>query len=37
MGFGGMRYLEVNYNDGEWIDFLDEHNNDLTEFYKQSE
>ncbi|MBQ7374676.1 MAG: hypothetical protein IJW61_01730 [Clostridia bacterium] len=37
MGFGGMRYLEVNYNDGEWTDFLDDHNNDLTEFYKQSE
>ncbi len=37
MGFGGMRYLEVNYNDGEWTDFLEEHNNDLTEFYKQSE
>ena len=37
MGFGGMRYLEVNYNDGEWADFLEDHNNDLTEFYKQSE
>ena len=37
MGFGGMRYLEVNYNDGEWAEFLTKYNNDLTEFYKQSE
>ena len=37
MGFGGIRYMEVNYNDGEWADFLEDHNNDLTEFYKQSE
>ena len=37
MGFGGMRYLEVNYNDGQWAEFLTKYNNDLTEFYKQSE
>ncbi|MBP3332679.1 MAG: hypothetical protein J6M35_01385, partial [Clostridia bacterium] len=37
MGFGGMRYMEVNYTDAEWTQFLKDHNNDLTEEYKKSE
>ena len=37
MGFGGLRYIVVNYTDAEWTQFVQEHNNDLSEFYKQSE
>ena len=37
MGFGGLRYMEVNYTDAEWTQFLKDHNNDLTEEYKKSE
>lgn len=37
MGFGGIRYMEVNYTDAEWTDYVKAHNNDLTEEYKKSE
>ena len=37
MGFGGMRYMEVNYTDAEWADFVAQNNNDLSEEYKKSE
>ena len=36
MGFGGMKYLQYDYTDAEWAQFLKEHNNDLSEFYKKS-
>ncbi|MBQ5661677.1 MAG: hypothetical protein IIV17_01415 [Clostridia bacterium] len=37
MGFGGMRYLEANYSDGEWEEFLRANNRDLTNEYKKTE
>ena len=37
MSFGGLRYIEVNYTDAEWTDYVKAHNNDLTEEYKKSE
>jgi len=37
MGFGGIRYMEVNYTDEEWADFVKANNNDLSEEYKKSE
>ena len=37
MGFGGMRYIEVNYTDAEWTDFVAQNNNDLSAEYKKSE
>ena len=37
MGFGGIRYMEVNYTDAEWADFVKANNNDLSEEYKKSE
>lgn len=37
MSFGGLRYMEVNYTDEEWAQFVTEHNNDLSEEYKKSE
>ena len=37
MGFGGLRYIEVNYTDEEWTAFVAENNNDLTAEYKKSE
>ena len=37
MGFGGMRYMEVNYTDAEWADFVAQNNNDLSAEYKKSE
>ncbi len=37
MGFGGLRYIEVNYTDAEWADFVKANNNDLSEEYKKSE
>lgn len=36
MGFGGIRYLQVNYNDGEWAKFVKSNNNDLTSEYKKA-
>jgi hypothetical protein len=37
MGFGGLRYMVVNYTDAEWKEFVKANNNDLTEEYKKSE
>ena len=37
MGFGGIRYMEVNYTDSEWTEYVKANNNDLTEEYKKSE
>ena len=37
MGFGGYRYLEVNYTDAEWAEFVAANNNDLSAEYKKSE
>ncbi len=37
MGFGGIRYMEVNYTDAEWTDFVAQNNNDLSTEYKKSE
>lgn len=37
MNFGGYRYLEVNYTDAEWTEYVKTQNNDLTEEYKKSE
>lgn len=35
MGFGGFRYMVVNYNDGAWQDFVAATNKgNLTDFYK---
>ena len=35
MGYGGIRYMVVEYTDAEWEDFVE--NNNLAEVYKQSE
>ena len=37
MGFGGMRYIEVNYTDAEWTEFVAANNNDLSAEYQKSE
>ena len=37
MGFGGLRYIEVNYTDAEWTEYVKANNNDLSEEYKKSE
>ena len=37
MGFGGIRYMEVNYTDAEWTAFVAQNNNDLSAEYKKSE
>ena len=37
MGYGGFRYMEVNYTDDEWAQFVAANNNDLTEEYKKTE
>ena len=37
MGFGGMRYMEVNYTDAEWAEYVVSNNNDLSAEYKKSE
>lgn len=37
MGFGGIRYIEVNYTDEEWAAYVAANNNDLTAEYKKSE
>ncbi len=37
MGYGGIRYLVVNYNDAEWKKFVSENNGDLTNEYKKAE
>ncbi len=37
MGFGGIRYMEVNYTDAEWTEFVAANNNDLSAEYRKSE
>ncbi len=37
MGYGGIRYMTVNYTDFEWSKFVKSKGNDLTDFYKMSE
>ena len=37
MGFGGIRYMEVNYTDAEWTAFVAQNNNNLESEYKKSE
>ena len=37
MGFGGFRYIEVNYTDAEWAAYVAQNNNDLSAEYKKSE
>ena len=37
MGFGGMRYIEVNYTDAEWTAYVEANGNDLSSEYKKSE
>ena len=36
MGFGGYRYMIVNYTDEEWEDFVASNNNNLENLYTQS-
>ena len=37
MGYGGIRYMTVNYTDFQWKQFLKDNNNDLSNLYKMSE
>ena len=37
MGFGGIRYMVVNYTDAEWAEYVAANNNDLSTEYKKSE
>jgi hypothetical protein len=37
MGFGGMRYITVNYTDAEWADYVAANGGDLTNEYKKTE
>ena len=37
MGFGGMRYMVVNYTDAEWQTFVNQNNGDLSAEYKKAE
>ena len=37
LGFGGIRYMVVNYNDAEWADFVKANNGDLSNEYMKSE
>ena len=37
MGFGGLRYLVVEYTDAEWADYVAANGNDLSAEYKKSE
>lgn len=37
MGFGGIRYIEVNYTDDEWKAYVSANNNNLEDEYKKSE
>ena len=36
MGFGGFRYMVVNYTDAEWSTYVANNNNDLTTEYKKT-
>ena len=37
MGFGGMRYMVVNYTDAEWTAFVEANGGDLSTEYKKAE
>lgn len=37
MGFGGLRYLVVNYTDAEWAEYVEANNGDLSTEYQKSE
>ena len=37
MGFGGLRYMVINYNDGEWAEYVESMNGNLSSEYKKSE
>ena len=37
MGFGGLQYMVVEYNDAEWVEFVAANNNDLSQEYMKSE
>ena len=37
MGYGGLRYMLVNYTDAEWVKFVSDNGNDLSTEYKKSE
>ncbi len=37
LGFGGIRYMNVEYTDAEWVEFVTANNGDLTNEYKKSE
>ena len=37
MGFGGIRYMEVNYNNAEWTDYVKSMGGNLEKEYKKSE
>lgn len=37
MGYGGIRYMIIEYTDAEWAQFIKDNNNDLSEVYKKSE
>jgi hypothetical protein len=37
LGFGGIRYMNVEYTDAEWVEFVAANNGDLTNEYKKSE
>ncbi len=37
MGYGGMRYIQVNYTDVEWYKFVQANNSNLSNEYKKSE
>ena len=37
MGFGGIRYMEVNYNNSEWAEYVASMGGDLSAEYKKSE
>ena len=34
MGFGGVRYIQVEYADTEWDAIVESYNNDLSTLYK---
>ena len=37
MGFGGMRYMVINYTDAEWTQFVTDNGNNLENEYKKTE
>ena len=37
MGFGGLRYIVVNYTDAEWTAYVESMNGDLSSEYKKTE